>query len=295
VRIIFDPIRDGLGAIETASSQLAQAQHQLSTGKRVTGAGDDPLAVQQAIGQRATIGSIDAYSRANQSAASRLAAVDNVLTGLSDKLTAVSVAGLSARGSHADATARMAAAERVRSLRDALVTDVNASFQGTYLFAGTNVDQPPYVQSGGAWTYQGNNSVTRVEVDRGRLVSVTFDGQQIIQGSDASDLFTVLDNLASAIETGDAAGIGVGLEAVERAFTRTQRAIGALGADEQGLDEAAVRLASLRQAAETRRSALEDVNMAEAATRMSQADTAYRAALAAVSTAERQSLLDYLR
>lgn len=295
MRIIFDPIRDGLNAIETASSQLAKAQHQLSTGKRVTGAGDDPLAVQQSIGERATIGAIDAYSRASASASSRLAAADNVLTAMSDKLTAVSVAGLSARGDHVDGTARMAAAERVRSLRDALVTDVNASFQGTYLFSGTNVDQPPYVQSGGAWTYQGNNSVARVEVDRGRLVSITFDGQQIIQGTDASDLFTVLDDLATAIEAGDGAAIGTGLAAVERAFTRTQRAIGALGADEQGLDDAAVRLSSLRQAAETRRSTLEDANLAETATRMSQADTAYRAALAAVSTAERQSLLDYLR
>jgi flagellin-like hook-associated protein FlgL len=35
--------------------------------------------------------------------------------------------------------------------------------------------------------------------------------------------------------------------------------------------------------------------MAEAMTRLGQADTAYRAALAAVSTAERVSLLDYLR
>jgi len=38
-----------------------------------------------------------------------------------------------------------------------------------------------------------------------------------------------------------------------------------------------------------------DVNMAEAVTKLQQADTAYRAALGAVSTAERQSLLDYLR
>ena len=295
MRIIFDPIRDGLSAIDTAHSQLARAQHQLATGKRISGAGDDPMAVQQAIGERATIGGIDAYSRTAQSASSRLAAADNVLTAMSDKLTAVSVAGLSARGDHVSDTARMAAAERVRSLRDALLTDVNASSQGTYLFAGTGVTQPPYVQSGGAWTYQGTNDVTRVEVDNGRSVSVTFNGQQIIQGGDASDLFTVLDSLATAIETADGAAIQASLAAVERAFTRTQRALGALGADEQGLDEVTIRLTSLRQAAETRRSTLEDANMAEAATRMSQADTAYRAALTAVSTAERQSLLDYLR
>ncbi len=295
MRTIFDPIRDGLGAIETANAQLARAQQQLATGKRVSGAADDPLGVQQAIGERATIGAIDAYRRANQSAASQLAAVDNVLTGMSDKLTAATVAGMSARGNHVDAAARTAAAERVRSLRDALVSDVNTSFHGVYLFSGTNADQPSYVQAGGVWTYQGNSTVTRVEVDRGRLVSVTFDGRQIVQGSDASDLFTVLDNLATAIEAADGTAIESGLQAVERAFTRTQRAIAALGADEQGIDEAGIRLAVLRQAAEIRRSSLEDANLAEAATRMSQADTAYRAALAAVSTAERQSLLDYLR
>jgi flagellar hook-associated protein 3 FlgL len=295
VRIIFDPVRDGLGAIEAASAQLAKAQHQLSSGKRIAGAGDDPFAIQQSIGERAAIGAIDAYSRANQSAASRLAAIDNVLSSMSDKLTAVSVAGMSARGSQVNASARAAAAEQVRSLRQALLTDVNSSFHGTYLFGGTNVDQPPYAQVGGTWTYQGNNTVTRVDVDRGRTVAITVDGQQIIQGSDPADLFSTLDALALAIENGDEAAIQAGIDAVERAFDRTQRAIGALGADERSLDESTIRLATLRRASEARRSSLEDVNMAEAATRMSQADTAYRAALTAVSTAERQSLLDYLR
>ena len=61
MRIIFDVMRDGLSAINTAASQLARAEQQMSTGKRVSGAGDDPLAVQQAIGERATLGAIDAY------------------------------------------------------------------------------------------------------------------------------------------------------------------------------------------------------------------------------------------
>jgi len=105
----------------------------------------------------------------------------------------------------------------------------------------------------------------------------------------------VLDNLATAIENADGAAIQTGLDSVERAFVRTQHALGSLGADERNLDDLASRLSTLRRAAETRRSTLEDVNVAEAITRLGQADTSYRAALAAVSTAERQSLLDYLR
>jgi len=68
-----------------------------------------------------------------------------------------------------------------------------------------------------------------------------------------------------------------------------------LGADERGLDEAQTRLAALRQAAETRRASLEDANLAEAVTRFTRAQDAYRAALGVVSSAERLSLLDYLR
>lgn len=295
MRIIFDVLRDGLSSINTANRQLGEAQAQLSSGKRVSGAGDDPLAIQQAIGERSAIGALDAYTRTNASASARLAAVDTVLSGLGDKLTAASVAGLSARGTQVDPAARGAASAQVRSLRDSILADINTSFQGTYLFSGTVATQPAYAQSGGNWTYQGNAATSQVEVERGRLVSVTFNGQAILQGSDTTDVLTALDALATAIDNGDNAAIGVGIDTIERAFGRTQRALGALGADEQGLDQAAVRLASLRAAADTRRSQLEDVNLAEAATRMTQAETAYRAALSAVSTAERQSLLDYLR
>jgi flagellin-like hook-associated protein FlgL len=147
----------------------------------------------------------------------------------------------------------------------------------------------------GAWTYQGNTDTTDVEVERGRLVSVSFDGQAIAQGSDSKNVLTALDDLATAIEAGDSSAMATEIDALERAFERTQRALGSLGADSAGLDEARTRLSTLRVAAETRRSLLEDANMAEAVTRLSQADTAYQAALAAVSTAERRSLLDYLR
>ncbi|HET9372887.1 MAG TPA: flagellin, partial [Vicinamibacterales bacterium] len=175
------------------------------------------------------------------------------------------------------------------------VGNLNTTFNGTYLFSGSRVDQAAYAQVGGVWTYQGDAAAVRVEVDRGRQIAVSFDGQAIAQGGDATDVFTELDALITAIENGDNDAIGAGMAAVQRAFDRAQVALGRLGVDERSLDDAYARLSGLRRAAETRRSKLEDANMAEAATRLQQADTSYRAALAAVSTAERLTLLDYLR
>ena len=295
MRVIFDVIRDGMASINNASRELARAQQQLSSGRRVSSAGDDPLAVQLAIGERATLGAIDAYGRATSSAAARLSAVDNVLSGLGDKLTAAKVAAQAARGTNISAASRAASSAEVRSLRDAILSDINTSSNGTFVFGGTVTDRQPFVGTAGAWTYQGNNSVARVEVEKGRLVSTTFDGRAILQGADSTNVLNELDTLATAIDAGDNVAIGVGMDAIDRAFGRTQRAIGTLGADERAVDDAALRLSSLRAATDVRRSSLEDVNMAEAVTRMTQAETAYRAALTAVSTAERQSLLDYLR
>jgi flagellar hook-associated protein 3 FlgL len=295
MRILYDVVRDGLTSINQAADELAAARAQVSSGRRITTASDDPIGAQQAVGEHATLGAIDAYSRSRDAAAARLAAADSLLSSFGDKLTAAIVAGLGARGSAVSASARAAASAAVAGLRESLLADINSDFNGTYLFSGTRSDTPAYALVGGVWTYQGDASATQVEVERGRLVSVTFDGRQIAQGDDADNVFAVLDALVAAIDAGDDAAIGHATAALERALDRALRAQGRLGADERGVDDAAIRLSTLRRAADTRRSALEDVNLADAITRMADAETAYRAALGAVSSAERLSLLDYLR
>ena len=105
------------------------------------------------------------------------------------------MAGQSARGDHATATSRSAAAAEVISLRDALVTDLNVSFNGVYLFSGTQSGTAAYALTGGGWAYQGNADANRVDIGVNRTVAVTFDGRALAQGAAADDVFTVLDDL----------------------------------------------------------------------------------------------------
>ncbi len=295
MRIIFDVLRDGLASINTASNELAKAQQQVASGRRISAPSDDPLAIQQSVGEHATLGRIDAYIRAADSASPRLAVADTVLSDVIDKLSAVIVTATGARGSAVDPAARQAAASTVEGLRDSVLGNLNTKINGTYLFSGSKTDGPAYAQSGGVWTYQGDGSPVKVTVDKGREIAVSFDGKAIAQGSDTTDVFTEIDALVTAIQNGDNAAIGDGIAAVQRAFDRAQQALGRLGVDERSLDDTYARLSTQKVSAETRRARLEDANMAEAATRLAQADTSYRAALSAVSTAERLSLLDYLR
>lgn len=295
MRVTFDLMREGIGAINTASAQLQQAQLEASTGKRILKPSDDPAGAQQALAERAELGAIDAYQHAADSASSRLAAADSALGDIVDKLTQAMSTVTGVRGTSVNEAARASAATTLAGIRDAIRADLNTSFQGNSLFAGGNVDQPAYALVGGVWTYQGDANVVQVEVDRVRAVTIGFNGQTIAQGSDATDILTEIDQLITAVTGGDDTGMSTGLDALTRAFDRANQAQGRLGSDESSIADTQIRLTARRTAVDGRRSKLEDANMAEALTRMSQAQTAYKAALGAVSSVEKLSLLDYLQ
>jgi flagellar hook-associated protein 3 FlgL len=295
VRVTFQRIHDGVDAINSASERFATAQEQVQTGKRIHTASDDPIAMRRVIEGRAEIATLDSYSRTGDSAAARLAAIDTTLGAMVDKLTSASVAASGARGTAADANTRASLAATLSGLRDSLVADLNNKFQGTALFAGAESLSTAYAVVAGAWTYQGDQTTVSIEVSDGRSVVIGLDGESIAKGSDANDLFTEFDALIAAVQAGDDPGMQAGMDALDRAFQRVTRAHSLVGADQKSVDEEQQRVSDLRIASLRRVSKSEDVNLAEAITEMSNAQTAFEAALQAVGSASRVSLLDYLR
>lgn len=295
MRITFNQIRDGVRAINTAASQLAAAQLQVSSGKRVNVPSDDPRAAQRAINSQAAIDELDAYKSVADSASSRLSAIDAALGDVVDKITAARVALQSSLGSEANQAIRDTAASTFEGVRDAILADMNATFGGTHLFSGTNAATDAYASVSGAWTYQGSDDEMTVAVGPNRDVAVTRDGQEILKGSDSTDVLTVLDQLATAARTGDHATLQAGIDQLDRAFSRATSAQSQVGYDETSIEDSKGRLLTLRTSAMARLSEDQDANMAEALTRMSRAQTAYQAALGAVASTSKVSLMDYLK
>jgi len=288
--------RQGNDDIAQTAGRLAAAQQQVSSQKRIQVASDDPAAAASIIEQQGTLARIDAYTAANDAASSRLNVADSVLSDVINKITAAQTAALGAQGSNVTANQRNAAVQQLNGLRDALLSDMNTQFKGTYLFGGTNVTVAPYAQAAGGTVsaYQGNATTAAVEVDATRSVALSFDGGKIMQGSDSSDLFTTLAALTTAIGAGDNAGISVGLAALGRALDRSTVAQTAVGNALNTIDSAGAQLTTARLDATSRVSKLQDANMAEAISEMTRAQNAYSAALGAFATVGKLSLMDYL-
>jgi flagellar hook-associated protein 3 FlgL len=289
--------RDGLSAIQEAADLLAKAQEQVSSGRRLNALSDDPTSAAAAVGGHAAIGTIDAYTRSADDASSRLTVVDSVLSDVIDKLTYAKTAAGGALGSSVTPQQRDSISNDLLSVRDALVNDLNAKFGGVFVFSGAKATTPPYAQAsnGTVSAYQGDASPISVDIDEGRQIQISYDGSTITQGSDSQDVFTTLSALATAVQNGDGTGILAGIDALGRAFDRATLTQTRVGTSARAIDDDKIRLSTSRLQAVARLSKNEDANMAEAITKMTQADTSYRAALGAFATIGKQSLMDYLQ
>jgi flagellar hook-associated protein 3 FlgL len=280
MRVTFNQIQGNLDAINLAAAQFARAQQQVASGKKSARPSDDPLATERAIQDTAELSTIDGYSQSSDSATARLSVL-------------ATAAG--AHGSTFDQVTRDTSSMKLDGLREALAGALNTKIRGVYVFAGSKSDVQPYVNASGAWVYSGDGVAVSVDSAPNRTVSLAVDGQAIAKGTDPVDVLTVLDSLAVAVKAGNEAGITDGMDALGRAFTRVIRAQSQVGIDEASVVDGQAQVASLRLAAMQRLAGDQNVNMAEAITAMSRAQTAYQAALGAVGTASKVSLLDYIR
>ncbi len=286
----------GALAISQAADALFEAQQQVSSGRRINQLRDDPLGSASAITEHATLGRLDAFEGAAHVATYRLGLADSIVSDIVNQLTSAQSTALASRGSALTQAQRDAGAQELLATRDALLGDINTKFEGTYLFSGSKVTVPPFSQSGSGFSaYQGDGSPTQIDVGSGRAVANTFDGSEIFQGADAAHVLDTLTALAAAISANDQPAISTHIDALNRAFDRATSAQTRIGNDLRSIDDNRLRLSAERTGTIERISSIEDVDMAEAAARLSQADTAYRAALAAMATVSRVSLMDYLR
>jgi flagellar hook-associated protein 3 FlgL len=297
MRVTFNTnYRNTADAIARNAAELASRQREVSSGKRVHVASDDPVAAAALVAERAELAVSDRYLQATDNVASRLSVVDAALGELVNQTSAAKVAALSARGSQVSDLQRQAAADQLEGIRDAVLSAINTQFRGTYLFAGDESRTRPYEKAAGVvGTYQGGDDAIDVDIDRQTSVTVGIAGNALLQGGDAADLFTVLDDLMTAVGAGDDAGMQAGIDALDRALNRMASAQNRVGTDLSNIDSHKSQLETRRLGSQAQVSSLEDANLAESISAMNKADTAYRAALGAISSTQQLSLLDYLK
>lgn len=153
--------------------QLQKTQIQLTSGKRISQASDDPTGAAQAERSRAEISRIDADNRALQASQNAMTLAESGLGDATDILQQIRETLVQAGdGSYTDSE-RKALSIKIQDLRSQLFTIANRTDgSGNYLFSGQGSGGPPFVDQNGGAKYVGVPGTNQTGVFAGYPISI---------------------------------------------------------------------------------------------------------------------------
>jgi flagellar hook-associated protein 3 FlgL len=190
----------------TAQQQALASQ--ISSGVRLTGIGDGPVAAAQNVQISAQIAADSTFTQTAATTTARMQVVDSTLGSVVDQINqAISVATAGNNGTN-NASDRTSVAAELSSIRDEILGLANTSYSGTYLFSGSQNGSAPFAldtsTSPASVTYAGDNLVNSVNTPGGQSIATNLPGNQVFTAS-GGDLLGTLNALIQGFATGDTA------------------------------------------------------------------------------------------
>jgi flagellar hook-associated protein 3 FlgL len=289
-------VRNFLGDLQSDYRSLARTQRQVSTGKQIASPSDDPVGISIALGLRRDQGATEAWGRNIADSQTWLETTDRALAqGLDIVQRARELAVQGGNGTLSQA-ARSLIATEVDSLKGQFVEVGNSSLGGRFIFGGTATETQPFDPATEAAVTPINTGLINREVAQGSVVSINITADRLQKPPGATpDIFTTLDKLSTALNTGDFAGITTALGELDAHQTNINALRGEEAAKVNRLELTASRFEAQKIATSSQLSDIEDADMAQAMTDLSIKESVYRAALAVGGRVIQPSLVDFLR
>lgn len=164
-------------SISDLQAKAAQTQLQISSGKQVSTAADDPIAAAGAVRARAALAQTGRWQLAQNAAKATLAITDSTLGTMSDVVSAARADVISAAsGNHSAADRQVYAAKLTQALNHLVGLANTTDASGAYLFAGSNSGSAPFVQGGTSVSYVGDDVQRMADLGPGSRIAVTQAG-----------------------------------------------------------------------------------------------------------------------
>ncbi len=267
-------------AVDTLTSQLA-------TGYRIQRPSDDPAGFSQAKILGALQGRLAQYGRGLDAAQLWVDRTQTEVDAVADLFGEAHTVGLRAANG---VLSPDELAAQIESLRDEVVTRLNATSNGEHLFAGAQTDTAPF-DSAGALVPGDFGGARRREVAPGTTVTLNVTDALQVDGVSAPDR---LQALADAVRAQDNDAIAAALDGTQAGIDHYVRLGARTGGTARTLQHARDAIEAQDLVAGERRASIEEIDLAEVLGEMQRRQTGLEAALRATAATVQTSLLTYL-
>lgn len=277
-------------------AKLSVTQQQIATGRKILSPSDDPAGSARILDLNQVIAVNEQYQRNSDAAQSRLDAEESAVQGMQNlyqRARELAVQGLS--DSTGDDNRKQIAIEMRQLLDEMTSLAGRKDANGEYIFSGFQGNQNPVGDNGsGTYTYLGDQGVRQIQIGPSRKISAGDNGFDVffnIQNS-SENAFSVLYNFAQSLSNGtqDASSLN-DFDAVMNNFSNISAKIGArLNSIEsqKGVND------NLVIQSESLLSSIEDLDLAEAVTKLNLQQVGLEAAQQSYIRVQGLSLFNYL-
>lgn len=296
---LFDRATERMSTIQ---NKLATTQAQMAVGKQIlspSAAPDQAAAIQRLKGE---VQRQESNMRTMDVAMRRYTAEETALSASNDILIRLKELGIQAANDTLSPDDRKAIGVEMKALRDQLLSLGNTrDDSGNYLFSGTRVNTPAFAEDPtGKVMYQGDQTQTRIPAGVERTVQFTRAGTDVFsrvvrEDGQSVGFFDALDQMIAGTNNNQTSGVQQGIADISQMHNSLTLSQAQNGSDQtvvqsqrDVLDEAALRFKSTL-------SEIEDLDYAEAVTRMNKEMMALEAAMGSFAKISGLSLFDYIR
>ena len=283
-----------LTGLQQNERQMDQALQQIASGQKLNNISDDPAAAATLVNLRMNADSNNQYLENVTSLTGSLQVADTALNSVVEALTSAQSVGIQGTDITMNAENQQALAQQIKGIQQQVMGLANTSYNGQYLFSGTDTTTQPYVTDSASTagvSYQGNDKINSVEVSEGQAMPTNLPGTQVFS-SQGNDVFQSLQDLYNALESnGD---INTAVSEVKNAlnYVSTQQTF--YGNSLDRLNSVKTFLTQEQTQFTESESSVVSVDMAKAVTDLAQTETTRQALVQAGGKIAQLNLFSYL-
>jgi flagellar hook-associated protein 3 FlgL len=272
-----------VGSLNNTQASEQQWTAELSSGVRVNSLSDDPLAVGENVALLNQIQRDDSFTESSSMVQGQLQVADSALGSVVSQLTQAISLATSANNGTLNANDLKSISNQIAGIRDEVVSLANTSYQGQYIFGGSQTGTAPFTISStttpATATYNGDAVVNYLVTPNGQRIQLNVPGSQVFTAAGWDSVLGTLNQLVADFGSGqagvaDTTALNTALNfvsqqrvVVDNSLARLKAATDAAGSEQTQLTAAQTNLmqadvaqvATQLSLAETQQTALENV------------------------------------
>ncbi len=291
-------------------NSMQKTQEQISSGKMIRVASDDPIGAIQSMNLSNSIKKVEQYSKNIDNGISFLEHTSSVLTQIEDVLVEIKTIAENAASDVTTSAERSAFAFQVDQMLEELIQAANSKYEGKFIFGGTETLSGTAANSAPFNIVMSGSSIASViqnpkgidgEIKRlvgdGKYVTINIAGDDVFQPNGEggiNDIFQTIIDLRENLRANDSDQIEQRISELDEEYDSLVGQNTLAGSKVVRMELISDQLEDLKVIHKEHLSTIEDTDLAEAIMRLQTQEVTLQATLDASSRILQQSLLDYI-